>query len=849
MFSSAVVRQNSRMACNTNIEPSSDSAAPLQPLTARALLEVRRIYSPAISPDGGRIAFVVEEPDFEESRIVSALWCADTEDGRPHRLTFSYEGERSPAWSPDGRWIAFLSARPDLTEPPPPQESEEDYPPKEQVWILPAHGGEAFRLTQLPEGIVSFVWAPDSAALIVLTREPKTPAIEMVRRSCRKRREDAYAEDEDRQRLQFWEVDLEERRAQLLYTGDPGIGEFRLSPDGNRLLFNSNSTGDANDYHRFDLFVLDLESGQVVQPCLRPGSKFEPRWSPDGAHISFVAHADPELSFSQTRLYLVAAEGGDCQEIWRDEWGDVAQHQWLPDRHEIVATAARGTKVALVALRCPGNGEPSDMGGPPVVSDFAAGPSGLVAAVGESEADFQELYLVDPEGRWRRLTDLNQRYREQYALPQQRTVRWASDGTEIEGVLTLPVAARADEPYPLLVQVHGGPHAAAACCLDAYYMPALYATEGYLVFQPNYRGSAGYGDAFAKAARGDLGGQDYRDIMAGVDHLIKEGLADPERLAIMGGSYGGYLTNWAISQTDRFRAAISMFGMFNLVTSTANSEISRFELEYIGCYYWDDPEAYRQRSPSTYLKQIGTPTLLLHGVLDSNTFIANSKEMYQALRERGVPVEFVHFPREGHGLREPNHRLEEARRCLAWLDEHRFCKDAPNRRYRIGDRVVHEGYELRVLHLQDAHCPAWDEARGRLVELAFALSSVDPVHSAWDFRIEEIALYTADGKAIRPAGVFGDIGGGRTLVEGSNLRTLLVPDRETGRISTALAAGFLVPSGLCRVQIRIADMPLVEADIAPASALTQHEAESCEPADAKEPTQHAQRRRRSWRKS
>lgn len=778
-----------------------------QRLTPRALLEIRIPHSPHLSPDARRVLFVVDQADFEESRWVSHLWMADLEGGKARPITFSYEGEHAPRWSPDGCWIAFLSSRPDMTEPPPPHDEEtEEEAHKEQVWLLPGEGGEARRLTDMKEGVRAFRWMPDSRSLICLAPEARPQPMEYVHTDARKRRIDPTVENEEKFRQQFWRVEIEEKRPELLYTGDFGIAEFEVSPDGKRLVFNTNYSGEANDFHRYDLFVLDIERAEARKLIERAGSKWQARWSPDGTRIAFLANLDPEFSFSQECVWEVSAEGGELRNLFTHVPYDAAHLFGSHGDGHLYATVADRTRAPLVRVTAEGVSSLLAAGD---CLDFDVGANGVIAAVVEDDKTVPELYVLQPDGERRALTELNKRFHEQFLLPRQEVIRWKSEEWEIEGVLVYPPDYPSGAPLPLIVQVHGGPKAHVTNTLRSYYQHVVWAAEGYLVLQPNFRGSAGYGNAFAVANRRDIGGGDYRDIMAGVDYLIEQGLADPQRMGIMGGSYGGFMTNWAISQTDRFAAAISEFGMFSLITSTANSEIARWELEYLGANYWEEPEIYRRCSPSTYIDRIRTPTLILHGDNDNNTFISNSKEMYHALRTRGVPVQFVHYPREGHGLREPNHKLDEMRRCLAWFDRYLKGAGAAPPLYRIGDRIEQEGYEFCVLRAEEAEYSGWEEEQGRLLEIAFSLASKDPAEEPWEFHLEQIRLLGPNEIACPLRGVPVDAGGGKTLVGGRDLSLTTHPDKETGRLSLALAVAFEIPAEGGDFVLRVDEFPPV----------------------------------------
>ncbi len=798
-----------------------------QRLTPRAFLDAKTPHSPSLSPDGRRVVFVVNEADYHESRWVGRLWLAEVPAGRARRITASYEGERDPQWSPDGRHIAFLSARPDMTEPPPDQEDDEDLH-KEQIWVLPVDGGEAFRLTNTQEGVRAFGWAPDGKTILYLAPEARPRPIQFIRDDNRKRRVDPVVEHKEKLRQQFWGVDLEEKRPELLFTGDYGLAEFDVSPDGRYLVFNTNHSGEANDYYQYDLFVLDLEEeGEPRKLVERGGGKFQPAWSPDGRSIAFLSNLDPSLSYSQECVWLVPLEGGEPRNLFADAPYDCHQICWprqgslygiVADREEGPLARISENDVRPITRGC-------------CVDDFdvSDGPEQVMVVVAEDAQSLPELYLVEPDGSRHALTELNANFGEQYHLPRQEVVRWSSaDGMQIEGLVLFPPGYEPGTRLPLVVQVHGGPKGRVTNTLRGYHMPAVYAAEGYLVFRPNFRGSEGYGNAFAVANRRDLGGGDFRDIMTGVEYLVDLGLADAERMGIMGGSYGGYMTNWAIGQTDRFKAAVSEFGIFNLVTDFSNSEISRWDPDYMGAYYWEDPDVYRRCSPATFLERMSTPVLILHGDSDNNTFIANSKEMYQALRARGVTVEFVHYPREGHGLREPNHKLDEMRRCLAWFD--RFLKGDGTKPhwYRAGDRIEHDGYVLIVSRAEDGEYANWHEDWGRLLEVDFSIASEEPVESAWRFELAEAVLDGPDGPR-ELKGVPVDGSGTRVLVSGEGLAADIHPDKETGRISLGMAATYDIPAEGGAFTLRIGDFPPVAVVIGPREPKEGEEGATAEP--------------------
>jgi dipeptidyl aminopeptidase/acylaminoacyl peptidase len=859
-------------------------AAPSQRLTPAALLSLKRMSDPQIHPDGQRVAFTVYEADFEESRWVSHIWITEfipadpapaedasdrsgrssapsdeadppTPDELTRQLTFSTEGESDPLWSPDGRYLAFLSIRPDHSAPPPDDEDEDAL--VAQLWALPVDGGEARRITNSREAIHDFCWAPDGQTLIYLSTEPHPRPIESIHKQHSRRRVDPIVERDDVRRRRFMSVGVEERKPQVLHSADHGVEGFALSPDGEWIAYLTNYTGDDNDYHIADLYLYDVVAGTTVKVLKRAGGKYRLRWSPDGTRIAFLSWHDPAISYSRESAYVVDVSAltvrseqtetpgeprlGSTAPPVLDERSAIARHE-APGSVECAAASELDRDItsfewrdnaSLMALAADGTDTP--LFSVPIGAqtrrltearcdrrDIAVDrESGRAVWVQESPTAPPEIVLREANGQEYTLTQLNARFVETYSVPPTRLVHWPSaDGLRIEGLLTYPHGFREGARYPLVVQVHGGPKGRAAENLLDYQMPALWASEGYFVLRPNYRGSEGYGHEFAVANRRDLGGGDFADVMAGVEWCLNHAAADPQRIGILGGSYGGYMVNWAIGHTERFRAAISMFGIFELRTDYGNSRLSRWEHDYTGAYYWEDPDIYRKLSPATYLENIRTPTLIIHGDEDDNTSISNSREIYRALRQRGVPTQFVHYPREGHGIQEPNHRLDEIRRCLAWMDRYLGGTDSPTM-FRIGDRVpARDGrMELRVVSAEVVPFVGRSMQEGSVgaeaevcLEIVFAIHNTDPATA-----IESLTLSLSDvrlddpseaGSPLAPIGVPIDMPGGKVLVEGDNLRTTQNADRDTGELAFACGVVFQVPKSGDR-SLRVLDFPAV----------------------------------------
>jgi acetyl esterase/lipase len=420
--------------------------------------------------------------------------------------------------------------------------------------------------------------------------------------------------------------------------------------------------------------------------------------------------------------------------------------------------------------------------------------------------------LVEPV----RLTQLNTSLKD-FALGAQEVVQWNSpDSTKTEGILVKPPDWKPGTRYPLLLLIHGGPYSRRANTLLDGNLPQVWAARGWLVLQPNFRGSSAYGHEFGIASRGDIGGKDYDDILSGVDYAIAQFGADESRMAVMGGSYGGFMTNHIIGRTQRFKAAVSMFGIFSLVTDYSNSDFPAWELNYLGKPYWEAPELYAERSPSRYVTQINTPVLILHGEEDNNTFISNSKEMYQALKALGRTTRFVRFPREGHGFREPNHRIEEFRMIAAWLDEHALGRGPTGPRI-VNEKVTIRDWELRVGGVRTPESYAGVRAQGRFVEVEFVVRATSPITERFSLLIFDTAGTDVSlqvtlpealaGRPLFPLGVAAESLGQRVLVRSSAQVAALLPDRDGLNTAMAVAVVFDAPPETREVTLRVKEFP------------------------------------------
>jgi dipeptidyl aminopeptidase/acylaminoacyl peptidase len=649
------------------------AAAPPAVDLAASFDAFRRPADVALSPDGRSVAFTVWRAvtGDSESAYRSALHVAGVDGAGDRALTPPDLPARDPRWSPDGRGLAFRS----------------DSSGRHQLWIVGADGQGARQLTDAAAPVRAFRWLPDGRSLVYVAGSGASA----VRLAAERAKDDARVFDAEIDNWRLWRLDLADTAAgprpgvaltppALHVVADVELSfgfmlsGFDVAPDGRSIAFTHLPTARVDDWRLADLSRIDLASGEIRTLAATARTEGAPRFSPDGRQIAFVASDEaPNHSFAG-RVHVADAAGGAPRPLalTADQRPQIVG--WSADGRDVYVTEVRGTAHRISALALDG-GAPRDLDdGTRVIGHAALDPARrTLAFVGERPHEAPQIY-VSELARWapRSLTRLPAPL-PPAALGRTEVVRWPGAGFEIEGLLTYPLGYEPGRRYPLLVVIHGGPTwqflADYLATPDAYPL-AAFAARGFAVLRPNPRGSSGRGRDFRYAVRGDWGGEDYRDILAGVDHLIALGVADPERLGVMGWSYGGYMTNWIVSQTNRFDAASSGAGIANLTSFTGTSDLLAFLPDYFDGPPWQRPEIYLARSPLFQLDGATTPTLIQHGEADRRVPLGQSHEMYQALRRLGVETELVIYPRQEHGLDEPKLLLDAARRNLDWFARH-----------------------------------------------------------------------------------------------------------------------------------------------------------------------------------
>ena len=618
--------------------------APATPFTLADVLAFATVREIAVSPDGRRAAVALRRGDVEAGAFRTELWSVDLAGSAPERrLTLRDGGASNLRWSPSGAEIGFVSRRGEHA----------------QVWALPAAGGEARPLTSHRESVAGFEWSPDGQRLLLRAPSPETDD-EAQRRQ---KKDDARADGWQWRRHRLWIVPAAGGAPAAVTDGSRHVQAAVWAPDGKRVAVLTTATPEADSSLDARLLVLDVVTGALREV---PDSDVatDPRWSPDGNALAFVRPFDGhEVSRNDAFVWTVGSDRARDVSAALDR--DVEDLRWTSDGTALEVRHAIGAVSGIARVQvATGRAAPLWTPGRALLAVAQGGP-GWVFVPGDAPA---EVWVADLSGASPR-----QRTRWNDALsgrvqPRLEVVRWRSGSADVEGVLAQPTTTAAGR-RPLVVIPHGGPRDHTPLLFDP--QTAYFASLGYLVLRPNFRGSTGYGDAFARGNVANWGAGPFEDVMTGVDALIARGLADPARLFLYGWSYGGYLANWAITHTDRFRAAASGAGVADLRLQYVISDARRWRFDYFsGSPFAGHQDLYTRESPITYAASARVPTLFLHGAEDVRVPPAQGWMMYRALRDAGVEAEMVVYPREGHGFEEPQHVLDRLRRISDWFSRH-----------------------------------------------------------------------------------------------------------------------------------------------------------------------------------
>jgi dipeptidyl aminopeptidase/acylaminoacyl peptidase len=638
-----------------------------RPIELEDYLAIKSLAGLAVSPDGMHAAYVVREVDVDADKRNASLWRVGVAGGAPEQLT-QPGSLSSPAWSPDGRYLAFVT----------------DRSGKDQVWALPTAGGEAFRLTDVKQGVDGFKWAPDSARLALAIQDPdplegvekrteaeKAPRPIVITRLQHKQDGEGYL---DRRKSHLYLADLKDALASpgskfaAVRPLTWGIYDERKpawSPDGRHIAFSSNRTDhpDAND--NTDIFTIDVESGRISPLTKDPGGDDDPVWSPNGREIAFINMPHDPPVYATPRVRSVPAAGGPVH-----DWTGALDRQvggeprWATDGQSIFVTLVDEGRTPIVRAARSGQRIATFDGD---FGTFEVTSTHLIA-MGSGPTRPNEVLAVPLAGG--AATNLSRAHEAALASlrlsPPEEVHYKSADGTPIAGWLLKPPDFDPARKYPLIVRIHGGPVSqyTNSFSFEHQYLASL----GYVVLITNPRGSSGYGEAFTRAIFADWGNKDYQDVMAGVDHVLTLGFIDEKRMGVGGWSYGGILTNYIITKNTRFAAAISGASEADMFSAFGYDDLQRWWVSELG-HPWDQAELYRKLSPIYDVKKVKTPTLVMCGEKDFRCPLPQSEQLYIALKTLGKETALIIYPGQSHSIRRPSYEVDRYRRYGYWYDK------------------------------------------------------------------------------------------------------------------------------------------------------------------------------------
>lgn len=652
-------------------------------LTVEDLWKLDRPAQPTLSPDGAQACVSVTSFDMKENKSRANLWLLSAFGGEPRRLTSAGEKDGEPRWAPDGKWIAFVAKRPAASG----GKEEDDEP---QVYLIAPDGGEARRLTDIPTGAFGIKWFPDSRRIAFLSWVwPEVKGLERLKKRYKAFKDDKVkAHVVEHSAYRFWDhwlsdgrvlhvfsVDVDTGRMRDLFAGsryelikaDPSADSYDIAPDGNEIAFPFDPAEDKRFDHELDIVALDLKRKRFRS--LTRASKLNhesPRYSPDGRWIALLAQ-DLKKSYIAPALLALIDRGSGALKVVKSSWdGDIhAPLEWSADSKAVYFAAEEDARQHLfrweLGARTPGI---AARGGTVMQFDAAA----------ESRVFLRNTMSTPPQVFWsapgedeRRIDRFNDAAMAKAKVGEVREFRFKGHGGgEVQMWVIYPPDFDPRRKWPLLHNIHGGPHSIWGDNFHFRWNNQVFAAQGYVVCCVNYHGSSSFGQPFKSSIDKEFGKRELADVEAGTDFMLEQGYIDPDRLVAAGGSYGGYMVAWMNGHTDRYKAYVCHAGCFDWV-SMFSDDAWYWHPKELGAFYWDDMKRVQSQNPLARVKRMKTPTLVTHGLLDYRVPDSQGLAYYNTLKAKGVPSRLVFFPDENHWILKPQNSRLWYREFFAWL--------------------------------------------------------------------------------------------------------------------------------------------------------------------------------------
>ncbi len=633
--------------------------------TPEQCLKIKNISAVRVSPDGSKVAYTVREAVMTDDRseYINQVWICNADGSNHIQLTKNDKGSSNPQWSPDGKWIAFTSSRDNKTN----------------LYLLPVGGGEAEKITDVKTGVGNYQWSHDGSMIAFTMNDAAGDKEE----KNKKAKNDWYFMDEEIKQNRLYVLWLNEkdtagkRKQKPLTKENYNVNAFDWSPDGKSIVYSHGKSPEANDNVYSDVSLIEIESGNIKSIAATGAGESNPQFSPDGKMIVYYCSTDPvDWSGPRHAKIYSLADG----KTWRlkatpdENFGILG---WTTDSKNILCSEPNRTLSSVYTLSVDGK----------TITEWTRGLKDLIGGVNlnttashvgfilQNSTQLPEAYISTVSNFSPvKITNINAEYAGN-PLPKTEVIKWkGADGREIEGLLTYPLNYQPGQKVPMILNVHGGPAGVfqQSCVAgnSGTYPIAAFAEMGYAVLRPNPRGSSGYGAEFRMANRADWGGKDFLDLMAAVDFVIKLGVADENKMGVMGWSYGGFMSSWIVGHTDRFKAASIGAPVVDLSHQNLTDDIEGFLPSYFKTDPWNDWSLYDAHSPLRFVQNVKTPVMLQHCEGDQRVPISNGIMFYNALRRRHVPVRMLAMPRQGHGPVEPTMVLKTMQSNMEWFEKY-----------------------------------------------------------------------------------------------------------------------------------------------------------------------------------